>query len=322
MKRNIAVVCGGYSGESVVSMRSANMVMNNIDRNRFDPHKVVITADRWYAEVEGSEMPVNKNDFSIEISGKKIKFDGVFMIIHGTPGENGIMQGYFELLGIPATTGNTLNMALTFNKKMTTRVLSTMGFTTAKSIELKRTEPYSASFIAQRVGLPCFVKPNCGGSSIGTSRVSELEQLHIAIDRAFQEDEAVIIEEFIQGTEVTCGVIMLHGKVTALPITEIVSEKEFFDYEAKYQGKSEEITPARIEPVIYKRIQEYSEDIYKRLDCRGMIRVDYIIREEDAFVIEVNTTPGFSEASIIPQQAAAIGISKTALISAVIDSSF
>jgi D-alanine-D-alanine ligase len=322
MKRNIAVVCGGYSGESVVSMRSAGMVMNNIDRERFVPYKVVVTRDRWYSETEQGECEVDKNDFSIQVSGKKIKFDGVFMIIHGTPGENGIMQGYFELIGMPATTGNTLNMSVTFSKKTTTRVLSTMGFTTAKSIELKSTEPYSSSFIAQSIGMPCFVKPNCGGSSIGTSRVNEPEQLHVAIDHAFREDDRVIIEEFIEGTEVTCGVIVINGKITALPITEIVSQKEFFDFEAKYQGKSEEITPARIDPKMYKRVQEYSEDIYKRLDCRGMIRVDYIIRGEAAYVIEVNTTPGFSEASIIPQQAAVIGLSKKELISAVIDSSF
>ncbi len=322
MKRNIAVVCGGYSGESVVSMRSAQMVMTNIDRDRFEPYKVIVSRERWYAETSEGNIDVDKNDFSIEVAGQKLKFGGVFMIIHGTPGENGIMQGYFELIGMPATTGNTLNMALTFSKKTTTRVLSSMGFTTAKSIELKSTEPYSSSFLTQSIGLPCFVKPNCGGSSIGTSRVIETEKLHIAIDKAFEEDDRVIIEEFIQGTEVTCGVIVIHGKVTALPITEIVSQKEFFDYEAKYQGKSEEITPARIDEKIYKRIQEYSEDIYRRLDCRGMIRVDYIIRGEEAYVIEVNTTPGFSEASIIPQQAAAIGLSKKALISAVIDSSF
>ncbi|MBL0314703.1 MAG: ATP-grasp domain-containing protein [Flavobacteriales bacterium] len=232
------------------------------------------------------------------------------------------MQGYFELLGIPTTTGNTLNMSLTFNKKTTTRVLSTMGFTTARSIELKALEPYSASFITQNVGLPCFVKPNCGGSSIGTSRVNQVEDLHLAIDKAFHEDSHVIIEEFISGIEVTCGVIVNKGKVMALPVTEIVSQKEFFDYEAKYQGKSEEITPARLDDKIYLRVQQYSEDIYRRLDCRGMIRVDYIIRGEDIYVIEVNTTPGFSEASIIPQQAASIGMSKTELISAVIESSF
>jgi D-alanine-D-alanine ligase len=244
------------------------------------------------------------------------------MIIHGTPGENGILQGYFELLGIATTTGDTLNMALTFNKKMTTRVLGTYGFHVAKSLTLKRTDSYSSQQIIEHVGLPCFVKPNCGGSSIGTSRVNAAEDLHKAIDTALQVDSQIIIEEFIQGTEVTCGVIKWQGNVMALPITEIVSQKEFFDFEAKYQGQSEEITPARLDKEIYDCVQANSEAIYTALECRGMIRVDYIIRGQDIFVIEVNTTPGFSEASIIPQQAGVQGISKTELITAVISSSF
>jgi D-alanine-D-alanine ligase len=322
MKKRIAVVCGGYSGESVVSMRSAQMIMNNIDRNLYDPVKIVITHEAWYAETEQANIPVNKGNFSIAINGTEITFDGVFMIIHGTPGENGILQGYFELLGIPTTTGDTLNMALTFNKKMTTRVLGTYGFHVAKSLTLKRTDSYSAQQIIAHVGLPCFVKPNCGGSSIGTSRVNALEDLHKAIDTALQVDSQIIIEEFIQGTEVTCGVIKWQGNVMALPITEIVSQKEFFDFEAKYQGQSEEITPARIDKETYGRVQANSEAIYVALDCKGMIRVDYIIRGQDIFVIEVNTTPGFSEASIIPQQAGVQGISKTDLISAVISSCF
>jgi len=322
MKKRIAVVCGGYSGESVVSMRSAQMIMNNIDRNLYEPIKIVITEKEWYAETEHSKAPVNKADFSVTINGTHFTFDGVFMIIHGTPGENGILQGYFELLDIPTTTGDTLNMALTFNKKMTTRILGTYGFHVAKSLTLKRTDSYSAQQIIAQVGLPCFVKPNCGGSSIGTSRVNASEDLHKAIDTALKVDEQIIIEEFIQGTEVTCGVIKWKGKVMALPITEIVSQKEFFDFEAKYQGQSEEITPARIEKEIYARVQANSEAIYTSLDCGGMIRVDYIIRGEDIFVIEVNTTPGFSEASIIPQQAGVKGISKTELISAVISSCF
>ncbi len=315
-------MCGGYSGESAVSFKSAAMIMNNIDRAKFEPYKVIVTKERWFAEIDGKEIDINRHDFSIPLITGAIIFDGVFMIIHGTPGENGIMQGYFELLGMPTTTGNTLNMSLTFSKKITTRVLSSMGFTTAKSQELKALEPYSASFISQRVGLPCFVKPNCGGSSIGTSRVNKLEDMHIAIDKAFKEDDRVIIEEYIEGTEVTCGVIIHKNKVTALPITEIVSEKEFFDFEAKYQGKSQEITPARLPQNIYNRVQEYSEDIYNKLDCRGMIRVDYIVRGEDIYVIEVNTTPGFTESSIIPQQAAEIGMSKTELITTVIESCF
>jgi D-alanine-D-alanine ligase len=320
--KKIAVVCGGYSGESVVSMRSANMVMNNIDRSKYEPLKIVVLRERWYAEVDGSEVEVDKNDFSVTHNGKKHTFDGVFMIIHGTPGEDGLMQGYFEMIGLPCTTGHTGNMALTFNKKLTTRTLGSMGYSVAKSLTLKRTEPYSASFVIQNVGLPCFVKPNCGGSSIGTSRVNEAESLHIALDKAFREDEQVIIEEFIAGREVTNGVIVIDGKVTALPITEIISKKEFFDFEAKYQGASDEITPADLDEVLTKKIQQTSEDIYRKLDCRGMIRIDYLIRENSFFVIEVNTVPGFSEASIIPQQAAVAGMNKTELISKVIESCF
>jgi len=322
MKKRIAVVCGGYSGESVVSMRSAQMIMNNIDRKLYDPTKVVITTTEWYAETENGNVPINKSNFSVTSTNGELTFDGVFMIIHGTPGENGILQGYFELLGIPTTTGDTLNMALTFNKKMTTRILGTYGFHVAKSLTLRNTDSYSTQQIIDHVGLPCFVKPNCGGSSIGTSRVNVAEDLHKAIDLGLQVDSQIIIEEFIQGTEVTCGVIKWQAKVMALPITEIVSQKEFFDFEAKYQGQSEEITPARLEKEIYNRVQQSSEAIYAALDCKGMIRVDYIIRGQDIYVIEVNTTPGFSEASIIPQQAGVHGISKTELISAVISSCF
>jgi D-alanine-D-alanine ligase len=256
------------------------------------------------------------------MQGSEITFDGVFMIIHGTPGENGILQGYFELQGIPTTTGDTLNMALTFNKKMTTRVLGTFGFHVAKSLTMKQSDAFTTEQIVAQVGLPCFVKPNCGGSSIGTSRVNKAEDLQHAIDLALKVDSQIIIEEFIEGTEVTCGVIKWQGEIMALPITEIVSQKEFFDFEAKYQGQSEEITPARLEEDIYKQVQANSEAIYKALDCRGMIRVDYIIRNQDIYVIEVNTTPGFSEASIIPQQAGVQGISKTELITAVIGSCF
>jgi D-alanine-D-alanine ligase len=322
MKKRIAVVCGGYSGESVVSMRSAQMIMNNINRNLYDPIKIVITTTDWYAETDAGNIPVNKANFSISSNGSEITFDGVFMIIHGTPGENGILQGYFELLGIPTTTGDTLNMALTFNKKMTTRVLGTFGFHVAKSLTLKQTDSFTTKQIIAQVGLPCFVKPNCGGSSIGTSRVNKVEDLQNAIELALKVDSQIIIEEFIQGTEVTCGVIQWQGQITALPITEIVSQKEFFDFEAKYQGQSEEITPARLPQDVYDQVQRNSEAIYKALDCKGMIRVDYIIRDNDIFVIEVNTTPGFSEASIIPQQAGVQGISKTELITAVISSCF
>ncbi|MEN9347557.1 MAG: hypothetical protein RLZZ77_1068 [Bacteroidota bacterium] len=318
--KKIAVICGGYSGEAAVSMKSAAMVMNNIDRTQYEPTKVVITPERWYAEWEGSEVDMDKNNFSVPTPSGAYGFDAAFIIVHGTPGEDGQLQGYLNMIGLPYTTGDVLNMAVTFNKKMTTRTLGQMGFRVAKSIVLNRDEPYSVSFLTANLGLPCFVKPNCGGSSIGTSRVNVSEEMHIALEKGFKEDEQVIIEEFIAGTEVTCGVIKYQGKVMALPITEIVSKKEFFDFEAKYQGASEEITPARLSEEITRSIQSQCEDIYKKLECRGMIRIDFLIRGEETFVVEVNTVPGFTEASIIPQQAGVIGISKTELITTVLNS--
>ncbi len=320
--KKIAVVCGGYSGEAAVSMKSAAMVLSNIDRSLYDPVQVVISKNRWYALIDGKEVDVDRNDFSVPSGSGRLTFDGAFIIVHGTPGEDGLLQGYFAMLGIQHTTGSVYNMALTFNKKATTRVLGNLGYTVAKSMVLKKHEPYSVSFIVQNLGLPCFVKPNCGGSSIGTSRVNQAEELHLALDKAFREDNEVIIEEFIAGTEVTCGVIQYEGRIMALPITEIVSKKEFFDFEAKYQGASEEITPARISKEITDKIQNTCEDIYKKLDCRGMIRIDFLIRGEETFVVEINTVPGFTEQSIIPQQAGVVGISKTELITAVIKSCF
>ena len=320
--KTIAVVCGGYSRESAVSMRSAAMVMQHIDRNRFTPYKVHIAHGRWSAEVSGKEVEVDKNDFSFPGPEGIIRPDGVFIIIHGTPGEDGLLQGYFEMIGMPYTTGNVLNMALTFNKKATTRTLGAMGFRVAKSVVIRKHEPYSASFIAQAVGLPCFVKPNCGGSSIGASRVEEAGELHLALDKALKEDGQAIVEEFISGTEVTCGVIVHNGKPTALPVTEIIPRKKFFDYEAKYEGASDEITPARLPESVTQRVQQAAADNFSRLDCRGMIRVDFIVQQDEPVVVEVNTVPGFSEASIIPVQAGVYGLDKTALISAVIDSCF
>jgi D-alanine-D-alanine ligase len=320
--QKIAVVCGGYSGEAEVSMRSAAMVMEHIDLTLYSPVKIVIQKNRWFAEWKGAEWEVNRNDFSVMLDGEIHQFDGAFIIVHGTPGENGLLQGYFEMLGIPYTTGDVLNMSITFNKKATTTFLKSLGFSVAESVVLYKNEEWNADSILQRVGLPCFVKPNNGGSSIGTSKVKEMGQLVPAIEKAFKEDGQVIIESFLNGTEVTCGVIQWEGKVQALPMTEIVSENEFFDFEAKYKGKSHEITPARIDQALFEEIQNLSEKIYIQLKCRGMIRVDFIIHDGVPHVVEVNTVPGFSAASIIPQQAACVGIDKTALITAVIQSCF
>ncbi len=321
-KKRIAVVSGGFSGEAQVSMRSAKMVMTHIDRDLYEPTQVVIVPERWFAMVGEEQVEIDKNDFSFSHQGNKQKFDGVFMIVHGTPGEDGLLQGYFQLMGIPCTTGDVLNMAVTFNKKATTDALRNLGYTVAKSQMIRRGEVFKVDEVVAFLGLPCFVKPNNGGSSIGTSKVKEASELPGAIEKALHEDHQALVESFVQGTEVTCGVIQYQGKITALPLTEIVTENEFFDYQAKYEGASQEITPARLDEEMSLKVRNLAAKIYSDLKCAGMIRVDFIIQNGEPHVIEVNTVPGFSEASIIPQQAAVLGIDKKELISTVIQSCF
>jgi D-alanine-D-alanine ligase len=319
MKTPIAVFAGGYSGEAAVSLKSAAMVMNNIDRDAYDPVLITVSKSGWTAHYGDQEVNVDKGTLTIELPNQTFKPELAFIMIHGTPGENGILQGYLETIGVPYTTGNVLNMALTFDKGLTTQTLRALALPTTQGVLLRNGQAYSADELIAELGLPCFVKPNRGGSSIGMSKVSRAEDLPAALDLAFKEDSQVIVERFIHGTEVTCGVIPFKGDVRALPATEIVSENAFFDFEAKYLGKSQEITPARISHAMMERVQSLAVNIYRLLECGGMIRVDMIITEEGPFVIEVNTVPGFTEASIIPQQAAAVGISKTQLISTVID---
>lgn len=317
----VAVISGGYSGESVISARSAAMVMANIDRTRFEPVQIHIDRQEWVALAGNERLAVDRNDFSWQVNGRKERCDLAFIMIHGTPGEDGLLQGYLQMQGIPCTTGDVLSMALTFDKAATKSVLSHYGFRTAPFVLIPRNEVYSVSGIIDRLGLPCFVKPNRGGSSFGASKVKRAEDLQQAIENAFGEDGQALVESFIPATEVTCGVIPFRGEPRALPLTEIVSHKEFFDFEAKYQGASEEITPARLEAPLYEDIQRQAERIYKLLNCRGMIRVDFLVREGLPYMMEVNTVPGFSEQSIIPQQAGVDGISKQELISLLIDAS-
>ncbi len=318
----VAVFAGGYSAEAAVSLKSAAMVMNNIDRDRFDPVLITVTKQGWKAEYNGAPVIVNRADLSVETPAGTIRPQVAFIMIHGTPGENGILQGYLDTIGMPYTTGGVLNMALTFDKGLTTQTLRAMGLPTTTGVLIRPGGNRNLDEIIAITGLPCFVKPNRGGSSIGMTKVSRAEQLEAAIATAFNEDSQVIVERFISGTEVTCGVIPWEGGIRALPATEIVSENEFFDFEAKYLGKSQEITPARIPDATMKVVQDLAEQIYIALECRGMIRVDMIIAEGQPHVIEVNTVPGFTEASIIPQQAAAVGIGKTELIARVIDAAF
>lgn len=319
MKRRIAVVYGGYSGEAVVSKKSAQMVLDNIDRKKFDVTPVEITKTEWIAHIDGAKFPINRHDFSASTQDGKLTFDKVFNIIHGTPGEDGILQGYFQMVGMPHTSSEVFAMSLTFNKSANNTYLQQFGFNCAKSLVLRKTDHYSVSKIIETLGLPCFVKPNEGGSSIGISKVKEASQMVAAIELAFDENSEVIIEEFISGREVSCGVISRQGRAFAMPLTEMISFGEFFDYEAKYEGNSNEVTPAEIPKSLTLQIQNIATEVYDILRCNGMIRIDFLLNEKGPYLIEVNTVPGFSDASIIPQQAAAAGISKKELISLLLE---
>jgi D-alanine-D-alanine ligase len=326
-KKKIAFVTGGYSGESVISYKSAVTIENNLDAEKFDVYKIDIHPTGWWFESEeGEEFAVDKNDFSISIKGNKVTFDAVLIGIHGTPGEDGKLQGYFDLLKIPYTSCNAATSALTFNKRYTVAVAAFGGINVARSVLLIKNNFINADDIANQLTFPVFIKPNNGGSSIGMSKVNEpSELLTLAIEKAFKEDDQVLIEEFIQGREFTIGVFKTNGKIITMPITEVISKKDFFDYEAKYvKGMSEEITPARIDELIAEKIRTNAAKIYELLNCRGVIRIDFIYNETTGqpYMLEVNTVPGQSEASIVPQQVRAMGWTLKDFYSALLEECF
>jgi len=310
MKYNIAIIAGGDSGEYEISIKSAAVVRKHLDNAAFDSYLVVIRGKEWnhYAD-DGRGYPVNKEDFSINMPEGKVSFDGVFVAIHGTPGEDGKIQGYFDMLGIPYTSCDQVTSALTFDKFFCNHFVSSFGVNISRSIVLKRGEKIKEDEILHQLTLPLFVKPNRGGSSVGTSKVKTMEELLPALQLAFREDSQVILEEHIPGRELSCGTIDYRGEIRTLPITEIISKKEFFDYEAKYQGMSEEVTPANIPAEVASNISSTSIRLYKLLNCKGMVRFDYILNGDKLFFLEVNTVPGMSELSIVPQQALKAGIS-------------
>ncbi len=322
MKKNIAIIMGGDSSESVISLKSAAVVQKYLDKEKYAPYQVLITKQKW-AVVEGeNEFSIDKNDFSSTINGQKIKFDAVFNAIHGTPGEDGKLQGYFELLGIPYSSSGVLGSALTFSKGTSNAVIKAWGLAnTAKSVVVRKGESVDEAAVISALGLPCFVKPNNGGSSFGASKVKEAAQLKSALAKAFEHDPEAIVEEFLPGTEVTCGVFRYAEKTTVLPITEIVPKNEFFDFEAKYKGASEEVTPARISRELTDEIQRITGTVFDKLGLKGMSRIDFIIKENVPYLVEVNTTPGLSEQSIVPQQARSVGISLTDLFGMMIEES-
>lgn len=308
--KNVAIIMGGYSSEYKISLTSGNVVYNNIDPTKYRAFRIHIFKDKWmYVDANDVEYPINKNDFSVEVNTIKITFDVVFNAIHGTPGEDGLLQAYFELLGIKQTSCDYYQAALTFNKRDLLSVLKPYGIKTAVSYYLNLGDSIDANEIIAKVGLPCFVKPNKSGSSFGISKVKSAEELIPAIENAYKEDTEIIIESFLDGPEVSVGVINYKGKVTVLPITEIVSENDFFDYEAKYLGKSKEITPARISEELKQKIETVAKKAYEVLKMKGFSRSEFIIVNGEPYMLEMNTIPGLTTESILPQQAREAGIS-------------
>ena len=312
MKKKIALVTGGYSGEAVISYKSAQAIEKHIDSERWEYFYIDIRPEGWYYQPPvGVMIPVDKNDFSIKVDGSTIHFDAVLIALHGTPGEDGKLQGYFDCIGIPYTSCDAATSALTFNKRYTVAVASFAGLQVANSLVLFKHNPFDVTTILSALKLPYFVKPNNGGSSIGISKVKEAEQLPDALERAFKEDEQVLVEEFVSGREFTLGVFRSKGTVTVLPITEIISKKEFFDYEAKYEGASDEITPAQVSETVAALLREAARKAYSVFNCRGIVRMDYIYEESSGkpYLLEINTIPGQSEASLVPQMVKAFGMS-------------
>lgn len=300
---------GGYSSEYKISLKSGRVVCNNIDKDKYNVYAIHILEKKWVLVQSDTEFPINKHDFSAEVNGIKINFDCVFNAIHGAPGEDGQILSYLELLEIPHTSAPSYQMALTFNKRDCLSVIKTYGIKTADSYYMNLGDPISEDEIVSKVGLPCFVKANKAGSSFGITKVYEKDALQKAIDLAFEEDDEIIIESFLDGTEVSVGVINFNNETTVLPITEIVTDNDFFDYEAKYQGASKEITPARISRQEEDSVREVAKKVYDVLKMSGFSRSEYILINGEPHLLEMNTVPGLTEESILPQQAEAAGIS-------------
>ena len=310
MKKNIAIVAGGDSSEVVVSLKSAAGLYSFMDKDRYNLFIVTIVGQIWQVEWSDTEkISIDKNDFSFTRNGSKTTFDFAYITIHGTPGENGILQGYFELLSLPYSCCGVLAAAVTFNKFTCNQYLKGFGVKVSESLVLREGQTVSNEEVAQKIGFPCFVKPNVGGSSFGVTKVKTIEQVQPAIKKAFAEGNEVMVEAFLGGTEITCGIYKTKTKSQVLPVTEVVPKNEFFDFDAKYKGEVEEITPARISASLTERVQKLTSAIYDILGCKGIVRIDYIISEGDVInLLEVNTTPGMTATSFIPQQVTAAGL--------------
>jgi D-alanine-D-alanine ligase len=321
MKPNIAIVCGGDSKEIDISFKSAEGLYGFIDKNCYNLFIVKIIGKEWTVEISGeNSVVIDKNDFSFTHNGAKTVFNFAYITIHGTPGENGILQGYFELLRIPYSCCGVLAAALTFDKHTCIQFLSGYDIMSANSLTFSKGEKIDKNLVSQIIDFPCFVKPTTGGSSFGVSKVKSQKDLQTAVDKAFEESDTVMIEEFIEGKEFTCGMYRTRKKTVVFPVSEVVPKNDFFDYDAKYNGEVEEITPARITKKLTKEIQAQTEEIYELLNCKGIIRVDYIVDEGNTIhLLEVNTTPGMTQTSFIPQQIRAAGLNITDVLTEIIE---
>jgi D-alanine-D-alanine ligase len=315
-------VAGGDSGEFEVSVNSAAVVNQNLDLDEYNPYIVQIQSSDWFYEDGNGKTQIDKNDFSLTLGNQKIVFDCVFIAIHGTPGEDGKLQGYFEMIGMPYTTCNWIVSALTFDKHLTKIVCNQLGIIQARALYFKKHEANIAARIMDEIGLPCFVKPNKSGSSVGISLVKKEEELSHAIELAFNEDVELLAEEPIVGRELACGVLRFKNQMIVMPVTEIISKKDFFDYEAKYEGMADEITPANIPLEVENDCKALSASLYNSLNCAGICRFDFIFNENGMYFLEVNSVPGFSAASIVPQEAESMGMSKKELFGMAIEDAF
>ncbi len=320
MKKNIAILMGGYSSEYEISLKSGEVVYNYLPKDKYKLYRAHILKDNWFVITpEGKQLPIDKANFTINTNGNTIAFDCAFNTIHGTPGENGLIQAYLQNLGIPQTASDYYQAALTFNKRDCISVLKAYGIKTAHNYFVDQGDVIDPDEIVKTVGLPCFVKANRAGSSFGITKVKQKDQIIKAIEHAFKEDQEVIIESFLDGTEVSVGVINWNNEITALPVTEIISENEFFDFEAKYYGKSQEITPANISAEDARKVQDEAKKIFKVLKLKGLTRSEFIFNNGEPYFIECNACPGLTEASILPQQAKAMNITLTDLFDQAIE---
>ena len=326
LKRNIAIVCGGDSSEHDVSLRSAQGLYSFFDKERYNVYIVDIKGQDWHVELsDGTAVRIDRNDFSFVENGEAKLFDYAYITIHGTPGENGLLQGYFDLIGLPYSTSGVLVEAMTFDKFVLNQYLRGYGVSVADSLLIRQgyEELVSDDEIEQRIGMPCFVKPAADGSSFGVSKVKNKDQLAPAIRKAMLESPEIMVEQYLEGTEISIGVYKTHEKSVVLPATEVVTNNEFFDYDAKYNGQVQEITPARLSEEVTKRVREITSHIYDILHCNGIIRIDYIISKEGKIsMLEVNTTPGMTPTSFIPQQVKAAGLSMTDVLTEIVENQF